>query len=179
MLVNPRSVSWYFSINLSHMFLLAYSWNLDGKQVGLLKAAVKDLMGYKRMLMKKFDERNVAISEDMGELSFPRGIWPTGGIFQSKKQSSYASLWEARAPLKCPARSSIVTQKWNCLSNMAESEAEFLTGEEACLFQPGIRMPLVFLPHICHPIWVTLLCLKCPYNMDHIVVVNIFNFFLW
>lgn len=25
MLVNPGSVSWYFSINLSHMFVLAYS----------------------------------------------------------------------------------------------------------------------------------------------------------
>lgn len=36
------------------MFLLAYSSNLDGKQVGLLEAAVKDLMGYERVLMKTF-----------------------------------------------------------------------------------------------------------------------------
>lgn len=46
--------------------------------MGLLKAAVKDLMGYKRMLMKKFDERNVTVSEDAGELSFLRGFWPAG-----------------------------------------------------------------------------------------------------
>lgn len=33
--------------------------------MGPVKAAVKDLMGYNRMLMKMFDEKNVAISEDI------------------------------------------------------------------------------------------------------------------
>lgn len=82
MLVNPRSVSWYFSINLSHMFVLAYGCKPDEKQMWLLKAAVKDLMGYKRMLIKMSDERNVAISEDMVGLSFLRGIWPSGAYFK-------------------------------------------------------------------------------------------------
>lgn len=71
------------------MFLLAYSSNLDGKQVGLLEAAVKDLMGYERVLMKTLGERNVAISEDMGQLSCLRRVWPAGSIVQSRKQSSW------------------------------------------------------------------------------------------
>lgn len=107
MLVNPGSVSWYFSINLSHMFVLAYTSSLDGKQVGLLKAAVKDLMGYKRMLMKQFDERNVAISKNVrgGGPSFLREIQPAGDL--SKQKAKFlASLWEARASLKCAAWSS-------------------------------------------------------------------------
>lgn len=54
--------------------------------MGLLRAAVKDLMGYKRMLMKKIDKRNVTISEDMGELSFLRGIWPTGASFKAESK---------------------------------------------------------------------------------------------
>lgn len=41
--------------------------------MGLLRAA-KDLMGYKRMLMKKFDERNVAILEDIREFSEGFGV---------------------------------------------------------------------------------------------------------
>lgn len=48
MLVNTKSVSWYFSINLSHMFVLADGGSTDGKQVKLLCATFKDLMGYKR-----------------------------------------------------------------------------------------------------------------------------------
>lgn len=55
--------------------------------MGLLKAAVKDLMGCKRMLMKKFDEKNVAISEDMGgqgrEALTSQRHWACWGIFQS------------------------------------------------------------------------------------------------
>lgn len=54
--------------------------------MGLLGAAVKDLMGYKRMLMKTFDERNVTISEDMGDLSFLRGIWPAGASFKAESR---------------------------------------------------------------------------------------------
>lgn len=43
--------------------------------MGLLKAAVKDLMGYKRILMEKFGGREeFAISKDIAGLSFLRGI---------------------------------------------------------------------------------------------------------
>lgn len=105
MLVNPRSVSWYFSINLSHMFVLAYTSSLDGKQVGLLKAAVKDLMGYKRMLMKQFDERNVAVSkvskDVVGGPSFLRKMWPAGASFKAKSQVPCITVGGKSIPKMC------------------------------------------------------------------------------
>lgn len=75
------------------MFVLAHTSRLDGKQVGLLKAAVKDLTGYKRMLMKQLDERNVAISEDMvgGTLLERLGLL---GHLSKQKAKFLAPLWE-------------------------------------------------------------------------------------
>lgn len=64
--------------------------------MGLLGAAVKDLMGYKRMLMKTFDERNVTISEAMGTSPFSEGFGLLGHLLKQKAKSS-ATLWEARA----------------------------------------------------------------------------------
>lgn len=78
--------------------------------MGLLKAALKDLMGYKTMLMKKFEERNAAISEDMGGPLFLRGIWPAGESFKANSKV-YASLWEVIASLKCAAWRKLVTKK--------------------------------------------------------------------
>lgn len=78
------------------MFVLAHTSRLDGKQVGLLKAAVKDLMGYKRMLMKQFNERNVAISEDVGGGDPLREIRPAG----ASKTKSQIPCPTVGAPLK-------------------------------------------------------------------------------
>lgn len=82
------------------MFVLAYGSNPDEKQVGFLKDAVKDLMGYKGMLMKKFDERNVAISEAMVGSDSSEGFGPLGCL-SKQKVVFLASLWEARASLQC------------------------------------------------------------------------------
>lgn len=96
--------------------------------MGLLKAAVKDLMGYKRMLMKQFEERNVAVSEDVGGPSFLREIWPAGA-FSKQKARFLASLWEATASLKCAAWSSHSLRNGTfSMTWQMESEAELLAG---------------------------------------------------
>ena len=61
--------------------------------MGLLKAAVKDLMGYKRMLMKQFDEKNVAISEDI------RG-WGEGNAHSSEDSACWVSF-KAESQVPC------------------------------------------------------------------------------
>lgn len=68
--------------------------------MGLLGAA-KDLMGYKRMLMKKFDERNFVILEDIGELSFLRGIWPTGTSFKAESKVPCITVGGESIPKMC------------------------------------------------------------------------------
>lgn len=59
--------------------------------MGLLGAALKDLMGYKRMLIKTFDERNVTVSEDMGTSPFSEGFGQLGHLLK-QKAGSFASL---------------------------------------------------------------------------------------
>lgn len=52
---------------------------------------VKDLMSYKRMRMKKSNEKNVAISEDIGgrggELSFLKRVGSAGAGFRDEQRS--------------------------------------------------------------------------------------------
>lgn len=61
--------------------------------MGLLKAAVKDLMGYKRMLMKMFDEKNVAISEEI------RG-WGRGTLIPQRHSACWVSF-KAESQVPC------------------------------------------------------------------------------
>ena len=57
--------------------------------MGLLKAVVKDLMGYKRMLMKQFNERIFAIlvQRMWGAPSFLRQIRPAGASFKANSKT--------------------------------------------------------------------------------------------
>lgn len=55
-----------------------------------LAAAVKDLMGYNKMLMKKFAGRNVTVSEDGGGHSyFSEGFGLLGHLLNRKPSSSH------------------------------------------------------------------------------------------
>lgn len=88
MLVNPRSMSWYFSINLSHMFVLAFSWNLDGKQVGTSCSRCKGHNGLQQDANEKvcWEKYYSFRGWQVGALSFLRGIWPAGTSFKTVSQ---------------------------------------------------------------------------------------------
>lgn len=60
--------------------------------------------------MKTLDERNVTISEAMGDLSFLRGTWPAGPSFKAESKVLCIPVG-ARASLACPAWSSTVPKK--------------------------------------------------------------------
>lgn len=57
---------------------------------------VKDLMSYKRMRMKKSNEKNVAISEDIGgrggELSFLKRVGSAGAVFREESHGPCISV---------------------------------------------------------------------------------------
>ena len=61
--------------------------------MGPVKAAVKDLMGYNRMLMKMFDEKNVAISEDI------KG-WGRGTLIPQRHSACWVSF-KAESQVPC------------------------------------------------------------------------------
>jgi hypothetical protein len=98
------------------MFVLAYGGKADGKQVGFLKAAVTDLMGYNGILGKACD-RNVAASGNMVALAFGQL-----GSLSKQKAKLFTALWEVIAPLKYAAWSGPVPQTWNLLSKMADGD---------------------------------------------------------
>lgn len=51
--------------------------------------------------MKKFDERNVAILEDIRELPFLRGIWRTGTSFKVESKVLCITVGGKNIPKMC------------------------------------------------------------------------------
>lgn len=95
--------------------------------MGPLKAAGKHLMGHKKMLMKQFDERNVAGPEDVGGTLFSQ-TRPAGASFRANSKAPRVTVGGCSVPkvhfLEQPqSRNGTFSLTWQM-----ESEVELLAG---------------------------------------------------